>query len=284
MPVGGGRREGAEGGEALAKRVPIDPEQAGRLELIARRELEGLAQQRHFHPRHHRSVETAAFRRGGILHDRREEGVQQPVELFAVSTEVHAPLLSSRLPVEASLSALASASCSGGTWRLWLGRRAVSTTPATVHCGLASLRLLLLRAPPGGPLVRSPLRRCRTEQGLCLDIDSIKSACWLEDGSTALQGCPRRAQPRLRLERRRCWELAYGVGRKEPCALPPRPPSGMRTQVWLCRPRRPDSVRWNSVFAVARSRPKVVITVRMMARVISVRGRASREPWIASNP
>src|SRR5215467_12597198 len=112
MPVRAVRREEAEQAQALAERVAIDPEQACGLELIARRELESLAQQRHFHPRHHRTVETAAFRRRGIPHDRREEGVQQPVELFDV-TEVHAPLLSSRLPVEASLSALARGPCSG---------------------------------------------------------------------------------------------------------------------------------------------------------------------------
>ena len=31
--------------------------------------------------------------------------------------------------------------------------------------------------------------------------------------------------------------------------------SGMRAQVWLCRPTRPDESRRNMVFAVAKSRP-----------------------------
>src|SRR5215471_6802789 len=119
MSVRTGRRKEAEEAEALAERVPIDPEQAGGLELIARRELEGLAQQRRFDPRHHRAVETAAFRRRGIPHDRREEGVQQPVELLDVSSDFHARSFSSRLAVEASLSAPASTPCSGGTWRRW---------------------------------------------------------------------------------------------------------------------------------------------------------------------
>src|SRR5215470_12555080 len=150
--------------------------------------------------------------------------------------------------------------------------------------GLASLWLVLLRAPPGARLLDRHYAGAGQSKAYASTLDSIKSICWIEYGSTALQDCPRREQMRLRREQLSWPGAAYAVGRKETWALTTRHPSGMRTQVWLCRPRGPDSVRWNSVFAVARSRPKVVITVRMMARVMSVRERASREAWIASNP
>ena len=42
LPVAAWHLEEAEQPQALAQRIPIDPEQAGRLELIAAREIEGL--------------------------------------------------------------------------------------------------------------------------------------------------------------------------------------------------------------------------------------------------
>ena len=42
LPVASWHLEEAEQPKALAQRIPIDPEQAGRLELIAAREIESL--------------------------------------------------------------------------------------------------------------------------------------------------------------------------------------------------------------------------------------------------
>jgi len=49
------------------------------------------------------------------------------------------------------------------------------------------------------------------------------------------------------------------------CAAVTRQPPSNRTQVWLWRAGRSVPARWNSVLAVAKSRPNVVITV--LARV-----------------
>src|SRR5262249_57447818 len=69
--------------------------------------------------------------------------------------------------------------------------------------------------------------------------------------SWALSDCPRREQTRLRREQGRLVGSAYIVGRTETCALTTRHPSRIRTQVWLCRPRRPDSTRCTSLLPVA---------------------------------
>ena len=53
---------------------------------------------------------------------------------------------------------------------------------------------------------------------------------------------------------------AYDAGMNETSAATTRHPSSMRAQVWLWRPRRPDSTRWNSVLAVAKVTEKRFLT------------------------
>lgn len=50
------------------------------------------------------------------------------------------------------------------------------------------------------------------------------------------------------------------------CAEITRQPSAKRTQVWLCRPGTGAPTLWNSALAVAKSVPKLVITVLSSAR------------------
>ena len=62
-------------------------------------------------------------------------------------------------------------------------------------------------------------------------------------------------------------------------------PAGVRTQVWDWRPILPDSVaRRNSVQAVAKSLPQVVMTVRSMLRARPTGARAARKPLISAWP
>src|SRR5688572_29420030 len=62
LPVASWHLEEAKQPNALAQRIPIDPEQAGRLELIAAREIEGLSQKGSLDPRHDAPVQLAALR------------------------------------------------------------------------------------------------------------------------------------------------------------------------------------------------------------------------------
>src|SRR5512137_2681759 len=64
------------------------------------------------------------------------------------------------------------------------------------------------------------------------------------------------------------------AGRNDTCALTTRQPDSVRTQLWLWRPRRPESRLTNSVSAVEKSDPKVVMTVLASVRRRSVAGRA----------
>ena len=62
-------------------------------------------------------------------------------------------------------------------------------------------------------------------------------------------------------------------------------PSGIRTQLCVCRPTRPGAPsRRNSVEAVAKSVPKVVTTVRSRLRASPAAGRAARKAAIAAWP
>src|SRR5713226_5031748 len=80
----------AQQAQSLAQRVPVDPEHAGRLQLVPGRQLERQAQQRHLHARHHGPVQPPVTRRYGAADDPREDGVQQPVELLHVDSALHA--------------------------------------------------------------------------------------------------------------------------------------------------------------------------------------------------
>ena len=57
-----------------------------------------------------------------------------------------------------------------------------------------------------------------------------------------------------------------GSGMRLTCAATMRHPSGKRTQVWLWRPMRSLPARRNSMFAVAKSVPNVVITILVSVR------------------
>lgn len=64
------------------------------------------------------------------------------------------------------------------------------------------------------------------------------------------------------------------AGRSDTCALTTRQPDSVRIHVWLWRPRRTESRRTNSVLAVAKSAPYVVMTVLESVRLRSIAGRA----------
>ena len=69
------------------------------------------------------------------------------------------------------------------------------------------------------------------------------------------------------------------------CAATTRQPSGVRAQVCIWRPTLPGVVsRWNSVDAVAKSWPYVVITVRDVVRINPTGDRAARNAPISSWP
>jgi hypothetical protein len=56
----------------------------------------------------------------------------------------------------------------------------------------------------------------------------------------------------------------------------------MRTQVWLCIPNTSLPARSDSVFATAKSRPKVVMTVFFKVRLMPEIARARRTCEIAA--
>src|ERR1700733_10742045 len=68
----------------------------------------------------------------------------------------------------------------------------------------------------------------------------------------------------------------------ETWALTIRQPFKVRTHVWLCRPTRVSPTRWNSVFTVAKSCPKLVMTVLAKVRSGDPPARAVRNAAIAS--
>ena len=68
------------------------------------------------------------------------------------------------------------------------------------------------------------------------------------------------------------------------CAATTRQPSSQRTQVWLCRPMPCMPGRVNSVMAVAKSLPKVVMTVFASVRARPLVDRAARKARICSMP
>ena len=60
------------------------------------------------------------------------------------------------------------------------------------------------------------------------------------------------------------------------CPTAMRQPSSKRIQVWVMRPTLPGAlVRWNSVDAIAQSRPNVVITVFDSVRARPADGRTA---------
>src|SRR3546814_17338274 len=65
------------------------------------------------------------------------------------------------------------------------------------------------------------------------------------------------------------------------CALTTRQPSGKRTQLCVCRPGAGAQTRWNSALAVAKSVPKLVMTVFSRLRGGDPPTRAVRNDWIA---
>src|SRR5271166_7043017 len=76
---------------------------------------------------------------------------------------------------------------------------------------------------------------------------------------------------------------AHGAAITLTCAATTRQPCEVRTQVCICRPTWPGvESRWNRVEAVAKSRPKVVITVRDVVRTRPTGDRAARNAPISS--
>jgi hypothetical protein len=61
-------------------------------------------------------------------------------------------------------------------------------------------------------------------------------------------------------------------------------PSGVRIQVWLWRPILSEPSRWNSTLAMAKSAPKVVISVRRRVRGGEPPTRPTRKAAISSSP
>src|SRR6266508_5177046 len=115
VPVRARRGEKPEEAQSLAESVAVDPEEAGRLELVARRQLQRLAQKWHLDTRHDRPVQAPVFRRRGIAHDRREDGVQQPVELLDFNPDFHARSFRAASPLKRVSLPAARTPCSGGT-------------------------------------------------------------------------------------------------------------------------------------------------------------------------
>ncbi len=69
------------------------------------------------------------------------------------------------------------------------------------------------------------------------------------------------------------------------CAATTRQPSAIRAQLCICRPSLPgEAARWNNVDAVAKSRPNVVIAVRLRLRMSPALGRAARNAAISAAP
>ena len=81
QPFGARHLEKAEQPQTLAQRIPIDPEQAGRLELIAPGQIESLAEKGSLDPRHHAPVQLAALRGRRLAHQRRQRRVHQRLEV-----------------------------------------------------------------------------------------------------------------------------------------------------------------------------------------------------------
>ena len=128
-----------------------------------------------------------------------------------------------------------------------------------------------------GPVVRVALETQSGEQAAALLPDSLFFAGPVQPGRCR----------HARLVGVGCASARCGVSRIEAneqrnyasrltWAATTRQPSGKRTQLWVCRPILSVPARRNSVLAVAKSRPKVVITVCCSERARPAGERAAR--------